>query len=183
MRNYYKIKSILHSGVDGERNTPRTDGRYPQRIGRIVEIDDDNIFIGVPFQLNYVKDENGNDYRGFVKRTSCVIDWDYIYDNRIRIETYRTIYEFEKVELESNKMKLYFKNPREKRFLGEFETLKEIDEFIDQFLEERNFKSYYTRVNEIDENSIELDVGSWSEFFIIEGISFLEYVERVNCEV
>lgn len=77
-------------------------------------------------------------------------------------------------------MKLYFKKPNEKRFLGEFGTVKGIWDCIDQFLEERNFKSYYTRVNMIDENSLELDVGSWSEFFIIEGISMQEYVEGME---
>lgn len=98
MINYYRIKSIVHSGVDGERYTPRTDGRYPLRINRIVEIDERDIIIGKTFCLKYVTDENGNDYRGFKKRTSYVVDWDFIYDDRLYIETYRTIYEFEKVE-------------------------------------------------------------------------------------
>ena len=39
---YYRINSIVHSGIDGERNTPRTDGRYPLRIGRIVEFNEIN---------------------------------------------------------------------------------------------------------------------------------------------
>ena len=96
--NYYRIKSILHTGVDGERDTPRTDGRYPFRINRIVEFDEKDIVCGERFRLDYVTDENGNYYRGFHKWTSCVVDWDYVFENRIRIETYRTIYEFEKVE-------------------------------------------------------------------------------------
>ena len=95
---HYRIKSILHSGVDGERGTHRTDGRYPLRINRIVEFDEKDIVCGERFCLNYVTDENGNDYRGWYKRTSYVVDWDYVFDNRIRIETYRTIYEFERVE-------------------------------------------------------------------------------------
>lgn len=96
--NYYRITKILHTGIDGKRNTPRTDGRYPLRINRIVEINERDILIGYPFYLNYVKDENGNDYRGYYKRTSYVVNWDFIYENRIYIETYRTIYEFERVE-------------------------------------------------------------------------------------
>ena len=94
----YRIKSILHSGRRGERNTPRTDGRYPLRINRIVEFTDKDIVVGIPFLLRYIKDENGNDYTGFCLTTSKVIDWDYVYDNSIRIETYNSIYEFERVE-------------------------------------------------------------------------------------
>jgi hypothetical protein len=96
--NYYKIKSILHSGRKGDRNSPRTDGRYPMRINRIVEFDVKNITIGVPFILNYIKDENGNDYTGFYLTTSFVKDWDYVYDNVIRIETNNSIYEFKRIE-------------------------------------------------------------------------------------
>lgn len=96
--NYYKIKQILHSGRKGERNTPRIDGRYQMRIDRIVEFDTKNIVIGYPFVLNYIQDENGHDYRGFCLTTSFVKDWDYVFDNVIRIETNNSIYEFEKVE-------------------------------------------------------------------------------------
>ena len=96
--DYYRIKHILHSGRKGERNTPRTDGRYPIRIGRIVEFDTKDIVIGIPFILNYIKDENGNDYRGFHLTTSFVKDWDYVFDGVIRIETNNSIYEFEKIE-------------------------------------------------------------------------------------
>ena len=94
---YYKIASVLHSGIDGERNTPRTDGRYPLRVNRIVELNPKNIRINFPFYLNYVLDANGNDYRAY-KGTSYVVDWDYEFENRIRVETYRTIYIFEKIE-------------------------------------------------------------------------------------
>lgn len=99
---YYRIKSILHSGRKGERNTPRTDGRYPLRIGRIIELNDDikngDIISSMPFTLKYVKDENGNDYRGYYLQTSRVVDWDFVYDNVIRIETYNSIYELERVD-------------------------------------------------------------------------------------
>ena len=96
--SYYKIKSILHSGRKGEIGTPRTDGRYPMRIGRIVEFDVKNIEIGYPFYFDYIKDENGNDYTGMYFRTSFVKDWDYVFDGVIRIETNNSIYEFERVE-------------------------------------------------------------------------------------
>lgn len=97
--NYYRIKSIAHSGRKEERNTPRTDGRYPLRINRIIEFDERDIKIGHPFYIYYIKDENGNDYIGWLV-TSMVVDWDYTYENIIRIETLNSIYEFEKVELE-----------------------------------------------------------------------------------
>lgn len=99
---YYKIKRILHTGVDGERNTPRTDGRYPMRIGRIVQFSKADIIIDKPFWLRYICDENGNDYSGMSKRTSYVVNYETtIIDQKeyVRLETYRTIYEFEEVLL------------------------------------------------------------------------------------
>lgn len=98
---FYKIKSILHSGTKGERGTPREDGRYPLRIGRIVELDVNDIKEGTRLILNYVKDENGNDYSRYYLLCSVVKDWDYVYDNRIRIETNNSIYELEEVEEEN----------------------------------------------------------------------------------
>ena len=99
MTSYYKIKSILHSGRKGERYSPRTDGNYPSRINRIVEFDKHkSITKGIPFIFDYIKDEHGNDYSDFYFRTSCVVDWDFVYDNVIRVETNNSIYEFEKVE-------------------------------------------------------------------------------------
>lgn len=93
----YKIKSILHSGRKGKRGTPREDGRYPLRIGRIVELDTKYLKEGIPLILDYIKDENGNDYRGYHLICSTIKDWDYVYDNRIRIETNNSIYELEEV--------------------------------------------------------------------------------------
>ena len=96
--NYYKIKSILHNGRKGKRYTNRTDGKYPNRINRIVEIDERDIVIGAPYFIQYVKDEHGNDYRNMVLTTSYVTDWDYLYEDTIYIETYNSIYEFEMVD-------------------------------------------------------------------------------------
>lgn len=98
MTSYYRIKSILHSGRKGERYSPRTDGRYPSRINRIVEFDEKNIFKGFCFVFDYVKDEYGNDYSDFYFRTSFVVDWDFVFNNVIRVETNNSIYEFEKIE-------------------------------------------------------------------------------------
>lgn len=57
MKKLYQIKSILHTGRKGERCTPRTDGRYPLRINRIVELDVHTLAKGFPLILDYVKDE------------------------------------------------------------------------------------------------------------------------------
>lgn len=38
---------------------------------------------------------------------------------------------------------------------------------INEFLEEKNYHSYYTRVIELCDGSKKIDVGSWSEFFFI----------------
>ena len=53
----YKIKSIKHSGTYGERDTERTDGRYPLRIGRIVNLDADYIEIGYPLVIQWYANE------------------------------------------------------------------------------------------------------------------------------
>jgi hypothetical protein len=96
--SYFKIISILHSGSKGKRGIVRTDGRYPTRINRIVQFDCWNdIKIGQPLVMNYVKDEDGNDYMGFGLITSIVKDWDFIYDGVIKIETLNSIYELEEI--------------------------------------------------------------------------------------
>ena len=89
---------VLHS-MKGKRNTPRTDGRYPLRIGRIIELDTKDLTIGNQLILDYVKDENGNDYSGKSLYCSTIKDWDYVYEDRIKIETNNSIYELEEVEM------------------------------------------------------------------------------------
>ena len=99
--SYYRIKSLVHSGTKGERYTPRTDGRYPLRINRIIELNDHpfngDIKLGERLLMKYIKDENGNDYAG-VLATSLVVDWDYSSENEIWVETRNSIYELEKVK-------------------------------------------------------------------------------------
>lgn len=97
MKKLYKIKSILHTGRKGEKGTPRTDGRYPLRIGRIVELDVNTLIKDTQLVLDYVKDENGNDYRGYHLQCSSIKDWDYVYNDRINIETCNSIYELEEI--------------------------------------------------------------------------------------
>ena len=42
-----------------------------------------------------------------------------------------------------------------------------ISKIINKFLKEHNFKSYYTRVWQEDDNNVRFDVGSHTEFFIV----------------
>ena len=64
-------------------------------------------------------------------------------------------------------MKLYFRNSQGKlRLIAEPTSEKECNAAINKFLDEHNFKSYYTRGWIDVEGNKWIDVGSWSEFFI-----------------
>lgn len=68
-------------------------------------------------------------------------------------------------------MKVYFRNSMGKEiFIGEAEDGKAADKIIKRFCDDRNFKIYYTRqwLDENDKNRTWVDVGSHTEFFIIE---------------
>lgn len=67
--NMYKVKEILHSGTKGEKYTPRTDGRYPLRISRLCDV---YVKAGLPMKIEWITDENGNDYKGYSIWTSTV---------------------------------------------------------------------------------------------------------------
>lgn len=54
----YRITSITKDGV------PRTDGRYPSRVGSVVEIV--ALDIGRPLELRYVIDAKGNDKTSYL---------------------------------------------------------------------------------------------------------------------
>ena len=74
-------------------------------------------------------------------------------------------------------MKLIFQNSRGKeRVISEPETKEETIKEINKFLDDHNFKSYYTRICEAD-GRLELDVGSHTEFFYVEGMSLEEWVK------
>lgn len=61
----------------------------------------------------------------------------------------------------------YFKRSNGERvLLAENVDLKVANVVMKQFLDDHNFKSYYTRVWE-RENELWMDCGSWSEFFIL----------------
>ena len=72
-------------------------------------------------------------------------------------------------------MKLFFKNGKgEERVIAEPSNREEVNKEINKFIDDHNFKSYYKRVWETDGRLI-FDVGSWSEVFILEGMSFEEW--------
>ena len=72
-------------------------------------------------------------------------------------------------------MKLFFKNGKgEERVIAEPLNREEVNNEINKFLDEHNFKSYYTRVWE-ENGRLIFDVGSWSEFFYLEDMSFEEW--------
>lgn len=99
----YKIKSIKHSGTYGKRNTNRTDGRYPLRIGRIIDLDIKDIQIGMPLVIKYVRDVDDTPMKWQVLRTSDVfnveVDSCFNSDPIVKIiETKNSIFEFERIE-------------------------------------------------------------------------------------
>ena len=72
----------------------------------------------------------------------------------------------------------YFKRCNgERLLLGESITEKEAMILMHNFLDEHNYKSYYTRTYRI-ENEIYYDVGSWTEEFI-----FVVKGDDENCNI
>ena len=74
-------------------------------------------------------------------------------------------------------MKLYFQNSRGvERLIAEASNREEVVKEINKFLYDHNYKSYYTRVWE-ENGRLMIDVGSWSEFFYLEGMNFEEWTK------
>lgn len=72
-------------------------------------------------------------------------------------------------------MKLFFKNGKgEERLIAEPLNREEVIKEINNFLDEYNYKSYYTRIWE-ENGRLKFDVGSWTEFFYLEGMSLEEW--------
>ena len=64
------------------------------------------------------------------------------------------------------------------RIVGEATDMMEIMQVIANFLDEHNFKSYYTRVWHTDsDDRTWFDVGSHTEFFFVEGNMYDDMVE------
>lgn len=75
-------------------------------------------------------------------------------------------------------MKLIFQNSYgESRVIAEPSSKEECIKEINKFLDDHNFKSYYMRVCESN-GLLELDVGSYTEFFYIDGMTFAEWANE-----
>ena len=75
-------------------------------------------------------------------------------------------------------MKLYFQNSSGvERLIAEPSNREEVVKEINKFLDDHNYKSYYTRVWEEDGRLV-YDVGSHTEFFILEGMNFEEWTNN-----
>lgn len=59
---------------------------------------------------------------------------------------------------------------KQKRIIGTADTQETAFKVIDDFLADHNYKSYYKRTWNIDDKTTCVDVGSWSERFIIQKI-------------
>ena len=85
----------------------------------------------------------------------------------------------QKIERRRRKVKLIFQNSRgEERVIAEPSNREEVNKEINKFLDDHNFKSYYTRVWE-ENGRLIFDVGSHTEFFLLEGMSFEQWS---NCK-
>lgn len=94
----YKIIGIKHTGVMGERETDRTDGRYPKRIGRIIWMSDNTSAFGYRFRLEYIADENGNDYSDKICWCSTVQRYAHRPNDIVEVETENSIYILQRVK-------------------------------------------------------------------------------------
>lgn len=72
-------------------------------------------------------------------------------------------------------MKLIFQNNKgEEKVIAEPSNVEECYKEMYKFLKEHNYKSYYQNVYGIG-YKVRIDFGSWSEFFIVEGITFTDF--------
>lgn len=77
-------------------------------------------------------------------------------------------------------MKLYFKDCEGKEeFIAECETVNATHKEIKKFLDKCEYVSPYMR-SWGNEEDIVIDVGSHSEFFIVRGISHIEYIKELQ---
>lgn len=94
----YKIIDIQHSGSFGKRGTTRADGRYPKRIGRTVTDELVNSSkLGNQLILQYITDENGNDYSDKFLCCSKLMSKSF-QENQVILETRNSIYVLEKID-------------------------------------------------------------------------------------
>ena len=63
--------------------------------------------------------------------------------------------------------KIFFEKNGLKREIGKSNTKEEVRKVINDFLKEREYKSYYWNIIKIDSKTERIDVGDWSEFFYV----------------
>ena len=77
-------------------------------------------------------------------------------------------------------MKLYFENSQgEERLIAECDTVSAVHKEIKKFLDEHEYVSHYSRSWGNDDNII-IDVGSHSEYFILKGITHIDYIKELQ---
>lgn len=77
-------------------------------------------------------------------------------------------------------MKLYFKSADgTEKLIAEPINVKEVDEEMEKFMRDRGMKSYYQRFWE-ESGRIKFDVGSYTEFFYLEGMAVEEFVDALK---
>lgn len=90
----YYIEDITYKRT-GET---RTDGKYPNRIGSIVEILDSPV-IGEPIHFRYIKYNNGELVEDHITRTSCLEDYDsYSTPGYLYLYTHNSVYKFKELK-------------------------------------------------------------------------------------
>lgn len=78
----------------------------------------------------------------------------------------------------TNHLTLYFKNiDGKKRIIAHPTSVKDTMAEIKKFIDDHNFKSFYTRVWPED-GMLKFDVGSHCEFFYLDGMTFDEFREE-----
>ena len=77
-------------------------------------------------------------------------------------------------------MKLYFENGQgEEQLIAECDTVSAVHKEIKKFLDEHEYVSHYSRSWGNDDNII-IDVGSHSEYFILKGITHIDYIKELQ---
>ncbi len=85
-------------------------------------------------------------------------------------------------ETEMMSIKLYFKDKQgEERFIAECATVQDCHKQISEFMDKHSYKNYYFRSFGHNDD-ITIDVGSYSEFFKIKGITYDEYWRALHEE-
>lgn len=71
-------------------------------------------------------------------------------------------------------MKIYLLQDDNKTFIDEAKTFKKCLKIVSNKIKEYKVTPYYYRYSMIDDNSVMIDFGSWSDFFIVEGVTLAD---------